>query len=398
MPYFRWKGIDLHAQEHRGVLWAQNKQVLDQLLLKRNIALLNACIKTKWMYRPITFAVKALLYERLAVFLKAGMLFPEALDAIASHMEHPYIQDSLIRIAYSIKSGKQLQNILSLYPKIFDPLSYQILCIGYRSGSLYESVHLLALYFEQKNNLYKQIKAAILMPICTLIFFIVIAAVIFLAIIPQFESIFISLGKEIPKITRILLQISSAIRGWYGLLVMGGICFILCILLYSLSRLSIVKKQWDIWILSIPFFGKLIRNQNISMLFYCFFLLSKNGMTTVESLLLIKDMIQNTVLRSSIDHIIQEIRQGAPLNEAFARYQHIWVTQDVVALLSIGQNSDSLNQMIYKIAIIHQDEANRDLQYLTAFIQPLLMLVLGLLVAFLLIAVYVPIFDLPKIM
>lgn len=397
MPYFKWRGINLQAQMKYGMSWARDSQELQRLLLRHEIALLHARVHKQWIIRPVTLALKASLFNRLTALLKSGILLPEALDLVASYMGHAHFQDALAAIAQRVRSGHQLDGAFQAYGRFFDSFTISLLQVGYQAGYLSDVTQLLAVYLEQRHGFYKQARAAALMPFCILIFFIAVCLVIFVAIIPQFQVIFNASDSHIPRLTSYLLTISKVLQSWYTPFV-AGLFLLSGYLLYK----SAVQTRWvqvaiDRVVLQVPIIGALYRQQATATFFYLLFIVLKSGVQLVTALEMAGDSLSNSVLRTYAREIAHEVRTGLSLSDALSRYQGIWFDQEVIALIAVGQESDSVPEMVYSIATTYQERIKTELTRLTTFIQPVLMVFIGLLVAVLLVAVYIPIFEMAHV-
>lgn len=393
MPYFMWRGVDIKGRMQKGKLFARSEKELDSLLLTREIALLRHKIAHTRFARSITQEIKIHFFRQLASLMRAGLLVHDALLVLSPQISNPRFQHIIATIADHVMQGKQLSEQLKQYPTLFDTVTIEMIQVGQESGTLAVSADIVADHLQSKHQLNKQLRAGALMPGITFLFFFMVLFVIFVAVIPIFADLFASTGKHLPKMTQVMLSISSFLRSIYALVAIGiAIVFFLGIKWFAHHN----KKIVDGFILQLPFFGRLTRKKSLVYFTQSLSLLLKGGMQLVPALAVAQKTVNNSILRDSLVQIEHDVTAGSSLSDACARQQE-WFGQETVAMVSVGQESGQLGEMLHKVAFLHEERVKEALLFVTKVIQPLLMVFLGLLVTALLFSVYVPIFTLSQV-
>lgn len=396
MPYFRWHGVDLGGKKRSGLLFAASVSDLNALLHKQNIALVSYTIKRMGRYKAIRVSYKAQLFEQLAQLLNSGLLLPDALEVVCRQLHHPHLQEMIQQVAHQIKKGTAFHMACAQFPQLFDVVTVHTIQVGQESGQLSQTLYDLADHLQAMQRFHKKIRSAVAMPLITFAFFIVVALVLFVGIIPRFETIFNSTGQPLPYLTRLALQISNFFRSWHVLYI--GISITIAFILLKLyARTDSGKTLYDHLVLKIPFIGMLKKRAAALRIFRSVALLLQGGMQLVSALTISHGLLKNKQLELWFDDIIQAVQSGASLSNALARYQGRWFDQDAIAIISVGEESGSLSTMLERVSHIYEESINRILATMSILIQPLLMIILGLLIALLVFAIYIPIFNMATV-
>jgi len=396
MPYFRWHGVDLGGKKHSGLLFAASASDLNALLHKQNIALVSYTIQRTGRHKPIRASHKAQIFEQLAQLLNSGLLLPDALEVVCRQLHHPHLQEMIQQVAHQIKKGTAFHMACAKFPQLFDVVTVSSIQVGQESGQLPQTLYDLADHLQAMQRFHKKIRSAVAMPLITFAFFIVVALVLFVGIIPRFETLFSSTGQPLPYLTRLALQISNFFRSWYTLYI-GTSIIIALVLLKLYARIESGRTFYDRLILKIPFIGTLKKRAAALRIFRSVALLLQGGMQLVPALTISRSLLKNKQLEDWFDDIIQAVESGASLSNALARYQGRWFDQDAIAIIAVGEESGALPTMLERVAHIYEDGINRILATMSILIQPSLMIILGLLIALLVFAIYIPIFNMATV-
>jgi type IV pilus assembly protein PilC len=309
---------------------------------------------------------------------------------VAQQVKHIDFNEILYVLKQDAETGLLLSDAMAKHRHIFNPLMIEMVGIGYETGGLVASLQRLVLYLETMQDFKKKIRMALTMPLITFLFFTVIAAVLVIFVVPQFESFFTSLKQPVPTSTRIVLEISGFIRS-YGLYVLGLI--VVCIAsgmgLYRINRRA--QYWWDRLMLSIPFFGPLMLNRMCAQISQALALLLEGGITVVHALSIITSLVDNMVLREVLIQVKQDVEAGMQVSEALTRNAKGYLGTDAIALVRVGETSATLGPMFAAAARRYQQSVAYTLQDLLNIMQPLVVIFLGLLITGLILAIYLPI-------
>lgn len=392
MPYFYWTGVALTGNQKKGTLFARSPEHLDELLFKRQIALMRSKPVRQWIKKPIRLSHLVQFFRQLAVLVDAGVLLPSALTIVGDQISHPPLQEVIHDIAGHVKEGISLSALMERYPAIFNHVMVQLVKAGEESGHLSESLEGICTHVTTLQDFYSRVRSALMMPIITLGFFLVIACVICLIVMPRFVDIFTSLRQEVPPFMKTMLAITAFITSWSMLALSLGLALI-GIVLWRLKKQGYAKGAFDRIVLRIPIIGTLLQERFLAYTFQTAALLIQSGMPVMQALTTVRESLRNSEQARYIGLIELDVAAGCSLSDAMTRYMGTLFSPDVIAMVEIGQESGRLGLLLSKVALSYHDRITRKLSFMTMILQPLIMIILGLLVAALIFAVYGPIFS-----
>src|SRR3990167_3729233 len=260
MPYYRWRGVELTGNIRKGRLFAQSAEHLDELLLKREIAILSSKPIKEWFPRPIRTADRAQLFSQLATLIDAGVLIPDALMIVANQVSNSQLQEIMHEVARLVTQGLSLSQALERYPQLANPIMIQLIRAGEESGDISTTLTALCTHLMATADFYKRLRAALILPAITLLFFTGVLLVIFIGIMPRFIDVFASMGKEIPPLTRNMLAISNALQSPMVGLVLS-ILALGALLAWRLRTNAKVRRALDRALLNLPLIGPILQQR-----------------------------------------------------------------------------------------------------------------------------------------
>jgi len=397
MAYFKWRGIDLTGTIRSGKTFARSENDLNSMLIDREIAMLLCFPARPWLHtRPITLAVKIHFFRQLAVLLQAGVLLPEALDILGDLISNMRLREVICSIVADVQEGLPLSEALKRYPNIFDSLMVRMVRIGQEAGALGHALDQLGDYLATTQSFRKKLKSAALLPLLTLSFFVIVAVVIFTVIIPRFADIFMSMKKELPYVTKLVINMSALLRS-RAILILVAALVLLVVVLRQCAKSVRGKMIIDKIVLHLPWFGDLVKNSSLVYFLHSVSLLIGSGVQLLKAMNVSNKSIKNSVLRFHVAQLEKEVAAGNSLSQSIKRMPGSLLEQDLVAMVKVGEESGSLGLMLKKAAIIYQGKVDRSIAFFTTIFQPLLMIILGLLITLLIFAIYLPIFNLSDI-
>lgn len=391
MPHFSWRGVTITGTIKRGVLFAASIHHVDELLLRRGIACIS-CSKKKrqLLVRRITYRDQVTLLKQLATLLRAGILVPDALGLVAEYVVHPGLQEYVYQSAERLKSGQSLGQALNPTSP-FNSLVMQLLHIGNESGDLIQTIEIAADYIDTQRLFYAQLRAALLMPLITCIFVIGLIWAMFAFLLPSIASIFSSFNNQLPYTTEILLRISDIVRNPYV-----GISFSIIILIGGVI-IWLVKRSMiiiDSFLLKMPYIGTIMRERLIVLSLRSLSSLLRSGMRLHAALEILSESVVHNVLKKDLIHIAHEVISGASLSDACASAHGGIFLPDIISMIRIGEESNAVSDMLEVCASSYHERLCRRLTKIATLMQPCLIIVLGLVIALLVMAVYAPIMQL----
>lgn len=392
MPYYSWKGVDLHARWQKGNIFARTESDLDAILFKKDIALLY--FKKKRLIRWSVGQQEVVNYFiQLHTLTKAGVMIPEALSIIAAYTNHPYFASVCYDIADQVFQGLPLAIALTRYPYIFNTVIVQVVSIGQESGSLPESLEVLVHYLESVLNFQKKLRTAFLLPIVTFIFFLLIIAIIMVVIVPQFVSLCATMQKQVPQSTQMLLNISEFLRSKNSLIM----CVVLCLfILLGAHYKKAARIKVSGYLLKVPVLKKLIIYQINAVFFRSTAQLLQGGMPLAKALAIAAESIEYISIKKRFMYVASAVDAGMPLSNSLNECSD-YLDQNSIALINVGQETGKLGQMSARIADMYQERLLTQMQRITTLAQPFLLIILGLLIGILILGLYAPIMNLSYI-
>lgn len=399
MPYFNWSGFTIVGDKVSGLSFAPSAEYLDSQLFKRQIALVRSSqerperLCARRLFARVKMADKLALFQQLNTMVAAGVLLPEALAIVAEQTRHLILEEIMHLTALRVKEGELLSAVTRDYSVLYDPLMTQLLAVAEQSGKLSAILQTITHYLQAKQNFHAQVRAALLMPCMTLLFFLLVMLLLFVFIIPRFAHMFATLGQELPPLTKFLIAVSNVMLSAQLIWVLLGV-FVTFISFMGLRKTDWWHKAKQRTLLATPIIGRLVSDQVMGYFFESVSLLLASGMPLLSALTAVKDTVEYPFFQERIDLVMREVKQGNSFAQALRVFDEHIVSADALAIIRVGQEIGALDGMLRQVAAMYQADVKRTLSFLTMVIQPLLIIVLGLLILLLIIAVYTPILQL----
>ncbi len=334
-----------------------------------------------------------LLCNQVATMLNAGVAVLQAFKIMAVQLTNPYLRQIMLQITDSIESGDNLSDSFSRYPRVFNQLFQNVIRIGEESGNLDNSFAYLATLYENEKEINERIKEATRYPkiVITAIF----GAVFFLMsfVVPKFVSLFSNSKVALPMPTRILITISNVFADNWVLILFFIAIFVVCYKM-ALNYEEFVLNR-DRLLLRVPIFGNL--STKIYMARFCrvFSVLTKSGIDIIKTISLSATALENLVLFNMMKDVGEEVEEGVNLHEAMAR--HPQFPSMVVQMVAVGEESGQIDTMMAKVADYYDLETNYTIKNLSTLIEPILLLFLGVMVGFIALAIFLPMWNLMSV-
>ncbi len=396
MPYFRWSGVDIMGKDRCGKRFATSLSDLDQILFKRDIALLRCTLARVWWSGKVKSSAKLVMLKQLATLINSGVLLPDALELVSEQIGHLPLQETMFTIAEDVRHGVAFSKACAQYPHVFDHMTIHMMQVGYDAGNVAQVLEQICAYQEQAHAFRNKLRAAAWLPLLTLGFFVIIALTIFIVIVPKFAQLFQSAHQELPYLTQVVMSISDALRSWYAL---AGVLTLAVVGIgvrrYSKSKNG--KPIIDALVLRVPVLKDSISNSAMVYFLRSMALLLQGGMQLLPALRTAKNVVGNSVLHNHLSKLEYDIESGCSLSQAFMHYDERLFTQELVALTKVGEESGNIGYMLGHAATVYDEKVKRSLLMIATMLQPILMIVLGLLIGLLVFAVYGPIFNMANI-
>ncbi len=396
MPFFKWQGIDLEGKKRSGSMIARSAFQLDALLMQANIA----CLKS-WQTKPfvlmwrVPLATKVQFFRQLSILLDSGIFLDQALELLIHQISNRAFKAVVHDILVSVQHGIRLSQAIMDHQLFFDLLTIHMIEVGQESGKLPEALEHLCAFQENIVAFKKQVRSAALLPTITFVFFLFIALVIFIFIVPAFASLFLSTGQSLPATTQTMLAISDFLRHPWTLIT-ALVCSIGLLISYCCFERSYLYTKVMYFLYYVPFVGTLSIQVMCAYFFHSLSLLTQTGVHLITALSVAQESMSHPLMKTMTHTLKNDVQEGISMSNATLK-QTKFFPVPIQALVAVGQESGCLPFMFMQASMLYKEQVSRKLMIISTFLQPLLMIVIGLMITFLIFAVYLPIFNLSSV-
>ena len=333
---------------------------------------------------------KALFASKLSALIDAGVPILRSLDLMRTQERSSKLRRALKGMAQNVNQGDSLGNSMRGWPEVFDNLSIAMVDAGEAGGVLDESLQQLAKLLEDNAKLQNQIRGALGYPVTVLVIAVAVFLGMTIFLIPVFADIFDQLGAELPLFTQMMLNLSKLLRSPFSLILVG----IIMVGIFLFSRYyatSPGRRQVDGILLKLPLFGELLQKSATAQFCRTLSSLSRAGVPILMSLDIVRETTNNSVIGDAINASKNDVSEGIPLSAALAMKK---VFPDMaVSMLAIGEETGEMDAMLSKVADFYEDEVAAMVKVMTSMLEPMMIVVVGLIVGSVLLAMYLPMFS-----
>jgi len=327
--------------------------------------------------------------RQLSTMVSAGLPLIESLDVLGEQMENANFRQVVLNIQKDVEAGSTLTSALERHPKVFTDLYVNMVKAGEASGMLDGILNQLALYLEKSGNLARKVKGAMVYPAVVSSFCLLVAAFLMIFIIPRFEKIYISMGAQLPLATRVLLGASKLmVRNLLWIILAIGIA-----VYFGKKYLQTIdgKMKFDSFKLKMPVFGDLFRKVAVAKFTRTLSTLVRSGVNIITALEIVAKTSGNVIIEQAVLKTKTSIQEGESIS---APLMQTGVFPPMVTrMIAVGERTGALEEMLSKIAEFYDEQVDAAVAALTSLIEPLLIVVLGVLIGGMVICMYLPIFN-----
>nr|WP_297399510.1 type II secretion system F family protein [uncultured Marinobacter sp.] len=392
-----WEGKDRKGNKSKGELTGSNLALVKAQLRKQGIIPDKVKKKPKPLFggsKKITPFDIAMLTRQLATMMKAGVPLVQSFDIVADGLENKGLQELVMSIRNDISSGTSFAGALRRHPKYFDDLYCNLVDSGEKAGALEQMLDRIATYLEKTELLKKKVKKAMTYPIAVVVVAIIVTAILLVKVVPQFESLFQGFGAELPVFTQMVVHLSEWMQKWW-FVVLLGIVGTIFLFKEAKRRSQKFSDLVDKYVLKLPVMGEILDKSAVAKFGRVLSTTFAAGVPLVDALDSVAGATGNAVYRDAIDRIKNDVSSGTQL-QASMRQQNVFPVM-AVQLTAIGEESGNLDEMLAKVAEHYEAVVDDMVDNLTALMEPMIMAVLGVLVGGLIIAMYLPIFQMGQV-
>ena len=395
---FVYSGSDKRGQLVKGEISALTVLEAKNQLRRQGIAAKKVKKLAKPLFGKGTEKIKpvdiAVLSRQIATMLSAGVSLIQTLEMIAGGHPNMAMRKLLSEITAEVSAGNPLSSALRKHPEHFEDLYCDLVETGEQSGALETIYDRIAIYKEKAEALKSKIKKAMFYPIAVIVVAFIVTTILLVFVVPQFEEIFSSFGAELPAFTQFVVGISRFMQD-YGLFLGGGL-FIALTLFFKAHKKSLkLRDSVDKKILKIPVIGEILKKASVARFTRTLSTTFAAGEPLIGALDSAAGAAGNAVFRDAILFVKKEVAGGIQMNAAMRSTGTF--PEMVVQMIAIGEESGSVDDMLSKIATIYEAEVDDMVDGLTSLLEPMIMAVLGVVIGGLIVAMYLPIFEMGNV-
>jgi type IV pilus assembly protein PilC len=335
----------------------------------------------------------AVFSRQFATMINSGLSMLRALNILAEQTDNKTLADIANQVRIDVEKGSSLSAALARHPKVFSRLYVSMVRAGETGGVLDSVLLRLASTIEKQVELRRKIKSAMTYPAVVAVLVMLIMTAMMLFIIPMFKGLYSQLGGKLPKPTQILIDISNFARAWWFIIFGAQIGGVVAFKKWIGSDEG--RKKWDAIKLRVPIFGALVRKASLARFSRTLSALVRSGVPILESLDIVADTCGNHVVALAVQDTQSAVKQGEPLAKRLE--EHAVVPPMVVQMMAVGEETGALDEMLDKIADFYDQEVEATVDALTSLIEPLLIVVMGVCVGSMVISLYLPMFNIIKL-
>lgn len=344
------------------------------------------------LFSRVTFLDKLLFTKHLSIMIKSGITIVEAFDILTSQTKSPVFKKILEEIRTDIQNGKSLADSLSRHPKVFNTFYTSIVSIGETSGTLDQSLLYLSQQLSKDYAFRKKIQGALMYPAIVFVLATVVGMGVALFVLPKLLDLFKEFGTTLPLSTQILLFFARAMQN-YGILIVGGFIGIVLLGKYMIT-LKEVKPYWDSFMLSVPIFGKIIQNAELTSFCRNLGVMLKSGLTVTKALDIEEKITTNTVFKNYVSKMLDAIDKGKAFSTELESGSYAKIPLVATKMIAVGEKTGKLEETFLYLGDFFEDEVDDATRNISTLLEPVMLLVIGSIVAFVALSIISPIYEL----
>jgi general secretion pathway protein F len=402
MPAFEYSALNPKGREVRGVLEGDTPRQVRQQLREGGLTPLEVeevrsregrRLRLPGIARGISAMDLALLTRQLATLVRSGLPVEEALGTVARQSEKPRIRSMLMAVRTRVMEGHTLARGLSDFPHVFPDIYRTTVDAGEQSGHLDVVLERLADYTENRQQMRQKIQLAMFYPAMLTGMALLVTVALLTYVVPEVVQVFQGIGQELPWLTRTLIALSDGLRE-YGVLILVALVA-LAVLAGWLLKKPGPRSAWHRLQLRLPLSGRMTRGMNTARFARTLSILSASGVAVLEALRIAAQVVANLPMRDAIQAVAQRVREGSGIGDALERSGYF--PPITVHLIKSGEASGSLDAMLERAAVNQERELETRIAMLMGILEPMLILVMGLIVLVIVLAILLPIFELNQL-
>ena len=407
MPVFEYSALTAEGKKIKGIVDAESILMARQKLresstypidLKETSAQLRAeaplGISIGSFMKKVGLREVSVMTRQLATLLDAGLPLVQSLNVIITQTVNPQFKKTLAQVKEEVNEGNSLAQSISHYPAVFSPFYVNMVRAGEASGTLNVVLDRLADFNESQQIMRGKIRAALTYPA---FMFIIGSAVLFFMttfIVPKITGIFEEMHQSLPGITIVLIAVSNFFRFYWFLIILFIAVLVLGLRHYFTKTIK-GQYHWDRLTITVPFIGALIHRMAMARFSRTLGTLLQSGVPLLTALAIVKNVVDNRLIADVINKASGDVEEGQSLSGTLG--QSPLIPPLMIQMIAVGEQSGNLEAMLYKVANSYESEVESNITVMTSMLEPLMILVMGLFVAFIVLSILLPIFEMNQL-
>jgi type IV pilus assembly protein PilC len=396
MSTYVFKTMDLAGVKARGEVDADSKQAVSDQLKARGLIVLDIADKRASREIELSFlkSVKAselaIFSRQLSTMINSGMSILRSLYVLEEQTEGKFLKETIVAVRKDVEAGLPLSDSMARHPKVFNPLFVAMTQAGEMGGVLEDALVRVANQLEKDASLRRQIRSAMVYPILVVTFSILVMMALVAFLVPVFEKVFQEFGGELPKLTQVSVFLSHMVTGyWWAIFGCAGLA---AFLFMKWKKSSWGRPQWDHFRLRIPMkIGTIVQQVAVARWSRTLASLTGAGVPLLQALEITGRTGGNVAVEEAMDGVIASVKRGGTIAAPLAKAP-IFPTM-VSHMVGVGEETGALDSMLDKVAEFYEDQVEASVKALTSILEPVMIIVIGSMVGFIVISMYLPLFE-----
>lgn len=344
------------------------------------------------MFSAVRFTEKLFFTKHLAVMIKSGIILSEALESLVKNTRSEPFRVVLSGVLRGVRNGQSLTESLKKYPHVFDHFYTSLIEVSEESGTLDKNLDFLAGQLAKDYTMRKKIQAALMYPSIVVIAMIVVGGGVSIFVLPKLVDLFSQLNVELPMTTKIVLFFAKIMKS-YGVIIIALFIGLLIYLRYVIS-LPRVKPYWDSMLLSLPVIGVLLQNAQLALFTRNLGVMLKSGIPINRALQIQKNVSGNYVFKRYVSQMQKAVDKGKSLEEELDNGSFSKFSPIAIRMIGVGEKTGKLDEMLLYLGDFFEEEVDASMSNLSVIIEPILLLIIGVVLGFVAITIITPIYQL----
>jgi type IV pilus assembly protein PilC len=396
MSTYVFKAMDLAGVKARGEIDADSKEAVSNQLKSRGMIVLDIADKHASREIELSFMKRvkaselAVFSRQLATMISSGLSILRALYVLEEQTENKFLKETVVQVRKDVEAGLSLSGAMESHPKVFNPLFVAMTRAGEAGGLLEGSLMQVADQLEKEASLRRQIRSAMIYPVLVITFAVAVMMALVAFLVPVFVGVFKQFGGELPAITQVSVAMSHAVVGYWWAMFGGAGLLAFSFIKWKKSKWG--RPQWDRFRLRVPMkIGAIVQQVAVARWSRTLSSLMSAGVPLLLALEIVGKTGGNIVVEEAMDGVIASVKRGGTISEPLSKTS-IFPTM-VTHMVGVGEETGALDAMLGKVADFYEDQVEASVKALTSILEPIMIIVIGSIVGFIVISMYMPMFT-----